>query len=328
MTYGRDGADLRHVLYLQRAETIDLHRPVVEAFFSARFPGVCLSFSDGKIDDVMSATDCLFAPAAAWIEPVVDHLPSLRWIHFMGSGTDPVLGLLRRRPELIASKSSGVNAIAMAEFAIAAMLYFAKDLDRFAEQQRRGSWQRSWLSETSGRHLVILGAGAVAEALGARASSLGLQVTAIARTGVRRSSLPKVTTMEELSNLLPTADFLVCALPLTEATRGLIGKAQFQAMPDHAILVNISRGGIVDEAAVAQALHESWIRGAAVDVFEQEPLPEDSPLWGCPSLLITPHVAGTSDNYLQRMLDSFETNYRALHSNGVLATPVDPERGY
>jgi phosphoglycerate dehydrogenase-like enzyme len=328
MTNGRDGAELRHVLYLQRAETIDLHRPAVEAFFSDRLPGIFLNFSDGNIDDVMSSVDCLFAPAAAWIEPVVDLLPSLQWIHFMGSGTDPVLGLLRRRPELIASKSTGVNAIAMAEFAIAAMLYFAKDLDRFAQQQRQGRWQRSWLSEMSGRHLVILGGGAVAEALGVRASNLGLRVTAIARTAGRRSSLPKVTTMAELSELLPTADFVVCALPLTDATRGLIGKAQFQAMPDHAIIVNISRGGIVDEAAVAQALREGWIRGAAFDVFEQEPLPEDSPLWGCPSLLITPHVAGTSDKYLQRMLDSFEANYRALHSNGVLATPVDAERGY
>jgi phosphoglycerate dehydrogenase-like enzyme len=328
MTVSRGAADLRHVHYLHRAETIDLHRPSVEAFFSERLPHLIVSFSDGTINDAVSTADSLLAPAAAWIEPFVDGLPSLRWIHFMGSGVDPVLNLLRRRPELIASKSAGVNAPAMAEFAIAAMLYFAKDLDRFTEHQRQGRWERSWLTELSGRHLVILGAGAVAEALAPRAASLGLRVTAVARTAGGRKSLPQVMTTEALPDLLPTADFLVCALPLTDATRGLIGEAQFQAMPPHVIVVNISRGGIVDEAALVQALREGWIRGAAMDVFEHEPLPEPSPLWRCPSLLLTPHVAGTSDRYLARMLDSFESNYRSLHSTGLLATPIDAGRGY
>lgn len=98
-------------------------------------------------------------------------------------------------------------------------------------------------------------------------------------------------------------------------------------MPRHAIFITISRGGVVEEDALVSALGNGWVRGAAVGVFQHEPLPGHSPLWQCPSLLITPHVAGTSDRYLSRMLDLFETNYRALCSTGVLATPVDPGRG-
>lgn len=324
----RGAVELRHVHYLHRTGTLDLHRPSVEAFFVKRLPGMTISFSEGGIDGASSAADCLLAPAAAWIGPIVDRLPSLRWIHFMGSGTDAVMDLLRRRPDLIASKSSGANAAAMAEFAIAAMLYFAKDLDRLAEQQRQGRWERFRLAELSGRHLLIVGAGAVAEALSVCAASLGLRVTAVARAPGRRKDLPVVVTSEALPSLLPTADFVVCALPLTEATRGLIGEAEFQAMPSHAIFVNIARGGIVDEAALVDALRNGRIRAAAIDVFEQEPLPEHSELWRCPSLLITPHVAGTSDRYLARMLQSFEANYRALRSTGQLATPVDPGQGY
>lgn len=321
-------ARFRHVVFLHRREIIDLHRDEVIAFLSERLPDVSASMSDGLDDIRLSDADCLIAPAAAWIGKTIKLLPQLRWIHFMGSGTDEVLELLKSRPDLVASKSIGVNAPAIAEFAIAAMLYFLKGLDKFVEQQRECRWQRFWLDELSGRHMVILGAGAVAQSLAERATSLGLRITAVGTKGGRRPALDHVVTLDELPAILPSADFIVCCLPLTSRTRGLIGAAEFRAMPPHAIFVNVSRGGIVDESALMQALREGWIHGAALDVFGDEPLPEGSPLWKCPSLLITPHVAGTTNKYMLRMLQSFERNLHSLCSMGRLATPVNLDRGY
>ena len=328
MTTDQSATRFRHVMFLHRREIIDLHRDEVIAFFSERLPNVSVSMSDGLTQVLMPDADCLIAPAAAWIGNTIKLLPRLRWVHFMGSGTDEVLELLQSRPDLVASKSAGVNAPAIAEFAIAAMLYFFKDLDRFVEQQRECRWQRFWLSELSGRHILILGAGAVAQSLAERVTSLGLRLTAVGTKGGRRPALDRVVTLDELPAILPSADFIVCCLPLTNTTRGLIGPAEFRAMPPHAIFVNVSRGGIVDENALMQALRDGWIHGAAVDVFEDEPLPEGSPLWKCPSLLITPHVAGTTDKFIPRMLQSFERNLRSLCSSGRLETPVDLDRGY
>jgi phosphoglycerate dehydrogenase-like enzyme len=327
ITY-QNATRFRHVMFLQRQEIIDLHRDEVTAYFVKRLPDLSLSISEGLTESVSSDADCLIAPAAAWIGKSIKQLPQLRWIHFMGSGTDEVLELLQSRSDLLISKSAGVNAPAIAEFAIGAMLYFSKNFDKFLEQQRECRWNRFWLSELSGRHLVILGAGAIAQSLAERATNLGLRITAVGTKRGRRPALDNVVTLDELPVILPSADFIVCCLPLTSTTRRLIGPAEFRAMPPQAIFVNVSRGGIVDENALMQALSNGWIYGAAVDVFEDEPLPKGSPLWKCPSLLITPHVAGTTNKYIARMLQSFERNLRSFSSTGRLATPVDLDRGY
>jgi phosphoglycerate dehydrogenase-like enzyme len=320
----RAASPASHVLYLHRRHIIDLHRESVQSFFSTRLPGVRVSFADGPSDKLSEDTDCLIAPADAWIASVVTVLPALHWVHFMGSGTDLVREFVSDRQDLIFSNSPTATAVAMAEYGLSAILYFAKQFDRFAEQQRRHVWDRRWLSELDGRQLVVLGAGAVAEALALRAENFGLRVTAVGRKAGSRKFLQHVVTTDELQSVLQSTDFLVCCLPLTTETRGLIGEEELRALPRHAVFVNIGRGGIVDERALARALNDGWIRGAALDVFEQEPLPETSPLWQCPSVLITPHVAGTTDRYLGRMLDCFEANWNSLCTTGHLATPVTP----
>ena len=174
----------------------------------------------------------------------------------------------------------------------------------------------------------VLGRGEIGRGVARRAAALGMRVIGTRRSGAAIEGVDEVFAASQTERVLRESDVVVVVLPLTEETRGLLDAEAIASMKRHALLVNIARGGIVDEEAVCRALHERHLAGAAFDVFDREPLPESSPLWDAPNVLITPHVAGAFPDYMARVAEILVENIRRLERGEPLRNAVDRDRGY
>jgi phosphoglycerate dehydrogenase-like enzyme len=260
----------------------------------------------------------------------------LRWIQVTAAS---VHGLLF--PELVESdvtvtNGRGLHGVAMAEHTLGVILAFTRKLHLARDAQRERRWAQSelWsqappITGLAGRTLGLVGFGAIGRATAERARTLGLEVLAL-----RRHPDPDPTPAhaqwppDRLPDLLGLADFVVLAAPLTRETRGLIGTAELERMRRDAILINLGRGALVDERALVAALENGTIAGAALDVFEHEPLDAESPLWGMPNVIVTPHVSGFGPLYWERAAELFARNLRAFLDGRPLENVVDKKAGY
>jgi phosphoglycerate dehydrogenase-like enzyme len=250
---------------------------------------------------------------------------SLRWAHTTAAGVSSFL-----YPEMIASpviltNAAGVHAEPMAESVLAMMLYFARGFDYAVAAQRRAAWDQqpfigsdSYIHELTGTTVAILGLGGIGRAVQRRASALGMRVV----------GLISKSTDAELHDALRTCDYLVICVPDTERTRGLIGKRELGLMKRSSVLINVARGSVVDEDALAEALAGNRVRGAGLDVFRKEPLPSDSPLWALPNVLVTPHVSAVTRRYWDRQLDLILDNITRYLQGEPLRNVVDKQQGY
>jgi phosphoglycerate dehydrogenase-like enzyme len=261
----------------------------------------------------------------------------LKWFH---SGAAGVGGSLRAGAgdgDLVMTNSAGIYAEPLAEWAIGAMLHFARGFDIATAGIQEGGWpyermagQGSPLRELAGSTLAIVGYGGIGRAIGMRAKALGMNVLAI-RAHPDQALLPEVNLTlapEDLRAALAAAHYVVLSLPETAATRQLIGPAELASMRPDAVLLNLSRGGIVDEAALSEALGNGELRGAALDVFRTEPLPPDSPLRAHGNVLITPHAGSISPRYWDRQGALMRRNFEHWRAGRPLENQVDKERGY
>lgn len=319
--------EIQRILFVQQPGVLEKQRPTVEGIIQQEL-GMPVSFASSP-DDVEDGalSDVVIAPTVPWLADVLHKLPALRWVHFLSAGVEKIWAMDFDWSELMLTKSSGVHAAPMSEYALGAMLYFAKQFYRFTEQSQNKVWQREWLSELADRQLVVVGMGSVGTAVAERARAFGMNVSGVARTP--RTEGPHVIGgLDALPDMVRDADYVVVSLPLTPSTAGLLGEEFFKNLKPGAILVDMSRGGVVSAKALVQALDDGTVAGAALDVFEQEPLPQDSPLWNRSRILITPHVAGTTPHYIERALQIFVQNASAYRVGQRLATKVDLESGY
>ena len=252
----------------------------------------------------------------------------LRLIQTIGAGVDSVLPTPDLPERVLIANARGVAAPHMSEFAIALLLALAKRVPRAIEQQREHRWRLFLPRRLEGATLGILGLGAIGEAVAQKARGLGMRVLGTRRSGEPSPHADRVYPPSGTDEVLAASDAVVVLLPLTPETRGLLDGARLARMKPGALLVDLARGGIVDEAALASALKEERLGGAALDVFEVEPLPSESPLWDVPNLLITPHMAGIVDDYLDRVLAIFTENIGRLERGEPLRNAVDRTRGY
>lgn len=326
---GFQHADRPLVLYCHRPQIVSQHQSTVASFFAANLPAWQLRFvsSSDEIGEYESA-EILIAPAAPWVKDKIARLPNLKWLHFTGSGVDALSADWRPSAGLLMSTSAGVNADAIAEYVLGGLIYLAKCFDVFRMQQENRRWARRWLPELTGRSIVIVGVGRVGQAVCRLTAALGMVATGVAKRVKPVDGFEAVVGLEQLDKVLATATAVVLAVPLTTETRGLFDRLRFSGMPEGCIFINVSRGEVVVEADLADALARGKLRGAVLDVFENEPLPPSSPLWGLPNVLITPHVAGTTDRYVERMLDIFQDNVRQLCESGTLVTSAFFDRAY
>lgn len=235
---------------------------------------------------------------------------NLKYIQLTSAGLDRVpLDLIRQRGIELRS-ASGVYSVPMAEFALWGVLELYKQGRFFAENQRLHRWEKHRsLRELSGKEVCILGCGSVGSECARRFSAFGCHVTGVARTKRTQPFFDQIDTMDRLAELLPRADILVLALPLTSDTRHLFDDAMFARMKKGSILVNLARGAIVDTDAFVRCL-DTTLFGAVIDVFETEPLRSDSPLWELPNLILTPHNSFVGEHNHGRMMELVLRNLR------------------
>jgi phosphoglycerate dehydrogenase-like enzyme len=253
--------------------------------------------------------------------------PSLKWIAVGGSGIDHLVPW--DTAKLTVTNSAGVAAEAMAQYIIGGILHFTLDFPGFARLQRRHAWDIGGkVGTVTGRTLAILGLGHTGQAVARMAQGLGMQVVGIRARPAPTAHVDRVEPMERLHAVLGAADFLAVCLPKTPATLGLLDAAAFQALKPGAVLVDVSRGGIVRQAALVEALRSGRLRGAVLDVFETEPLPPDNPLWDLENVIVTPHCSSVYDGWERRSVEMFCDNLDRWKRGEPLRNVVEPGRGY
>jgi phosphoglycerate dehydrogenase-like enzyme len=240
------------------------------------------------------------------------------------------------RSNVTVTTASGIHAVPISEYVIGAMLAFAKGFPRAMRAQGERAWRPYWPEELEQKTVGILGMGAIGARVALLCKALGMRVLAMRRSAEHRmtgegTGDPAVDEMlppSELAYLLSESDYVVAAVPLTTETRGMIGEEQLRAMRPSAVIINIARGAIIDEQALVRALREGWIAGAALDVFQPEPLPPESELWGLENVILTPHISGGTPRYMERAVELFCENLRRYLASEPLRNVVDPARGY
>jgi phosphoglycerate dehydrogenase-like enzyme len=256
--------------------------------------------------------------------------PNLRWVHSRAAGIDSLLF-----PELVASEvpltnGTGVFSPSLGEFALAAILYFAKDFRRMARNQEAGRWEQFDLEEIAGQTVGIVGYGDIGRAVAIRVQAMGMKVLALKRHPPAATDplVDRFYTPQEMAGLLGQSDYVVVCAPLTAETRHMLSDAQFAAMKPSAVFINIGRGPVVDQPALVRALLEKRIRGAALDVFEQEPIPAGDPIWKLDNILISPHCADHTKDWLDDAMRFFLKQYDRFRKGEPLENIVRKHLGY
>ena len=253
---------------------------------------------------------------------------NLKLIQNTGAGVDWLLPANGLSTDVAVCSAKGAHEPHMPEFALAMLFAMAYQVPTLIAQQQEAVWKITKPLPLSGRTLCVVGLGTIGQSVARRAQALGMRVVGVRRSGEPLDGIETVVTPEERLKVLAGADAVVVITPLTDETRGLIGEAEFAALNNGALFVDLSRGGVTNTDALVAALASGQLRGAAVDVFEQEPLPSDSPLWNVPNLLVTPHVAGNSLDYQRLIALQFKANLEALEQGAVPPRIVDHQLGY
>ena len=248
------------------------------------------------------------------------------YVHVAGTGFDHLVPWDDSR--VAVCNSSGFQAGLMADYALAAIYSFNLRLPEFAARQRAAQWHPLTLRATAGQRATVLGTGPIGAAIAGRLRAAGLDVTGVSRSGREHEAFDRVLPVTRLAEALSGADHLIVSLPRTPETTGLLSAEMLDWLPAGATFVNLARGGIVDEAALVAMLEDGRLRGAALDVFETEPLPANHPLWTAPNTIITPHSAALFEGWEIAAAERFCSNLERLARGGALHGRVDPERGY
>jgi phosphoglycerate dehydrogenase-like enzyme len=274
---------------------------------------------------------CCWSAPAKLLREIWPELRRVKWIHSRSAGLDSLLF-----PELVESavpltNGSGVFSQSLGEWVMGAALFFAKDMRRLIRNQAAATWEQFNVEEIRGQTMGIVGYGDIGRACARRAHAMGMKVLALRRRPELSNGDPYVSGLygfERLNDMLPLCDYVVAAAPLAPGTKGLLSDAQFAAMKKSAIVMNVGRGPVIDEAALVRALESGRIRGAALDVFEVEPLPAESPLWRMENVLISPHSADHTATWLDEAMQFFVDNFKRYVAGEPLVNVVDKRAGY
>jgi phosphoglycerate dehydrogenase-like enzyme len=264
------------------------------------------------------------------LQPALQSAKQVRWVHSLAAGVENQL-----IPELIDSgipltNSRGVYKESLGEFVIAASLYFAKDFNRMLRSREAHRWDPFDVQVVHRQTMGIVGYGEIGRAAGRRAAALGMSVLALRRKAAEPSwnEVAGWFTPDQRTQMIALSDYIVVAAALTPDTRGMIGRAEIAAMKPGAVIINVGRGPVIEEAALVEALQQKRIRGAALDVFDTEPLPPEHPLWDLENVLLSPHCADHTEGWLEEAVEFFVTNYQRFAAGEPLLNVVDKRAGY
>jgi glyoxylate/hydroxypyruvate reductase A len=278
----------------------------------------------------LSRADILFGFDSTHMQDLPELAPNVRWVQATSAGIGQAVkrfGYDERMPDTVFTTASGVHVRPLAEFVIMALIMHYKQMRRVMEDQTRKHWERFAGTDLEGRVVGIVGLGHNGSEVARMTRLLGMRVLGcdlIEREGIVDTFYPASHWRE----MLPQLDALVLAVPHTTETEKMVGAAELSLLPQGSFFINICRGIVVDEKALIESLESAHLSGAALDVFEQEPLPEESPLWKMPNVLVSPHSASTSDRENRRITDLFCDNLRRYLSGEPLRNVLDMQRLY
>jgi phosphoglycerate dehydrogenase-like enzyme len=275
-----------------------------------RFPQLTVNVvgHHSLVDPYIADTDILLCFSPPMADHVVRDAPKLKWIQALGTGVDNIIDLPSLGKEVLVTNIRGIHGAPVSEATIAFMLSLARDMPRTVHAQNRSTWER-WPSQLlAGKTVGILGVGLIAEYLAPICKAFGMTVVGITGSPRAAKDFDRMVARTDLLTVAPELDFLVVLIPMTADTRNIVDADVFKAMKRSAYLVNVARGGVVDEDALIVALDAGEIAGAGLDVFSQEPLPSESPLWKTKNLTIFPHLGGYSQGYEDRAMPTIAHN--------------------
>jgi D-2-hydroxyacid dehydrogenase (NADP+) len=278
----------------------------------ADLPGIDLYATNDRAQAMAQLADAevLIGHHFQFDEEMVSRAPRLRWIQSLTTGTDAITKLDSLRPEVIVTSTRGMHGPQMSELVFLHMLALTREFPRMLRNQAAGRWERWPQPLLWGKTVVIVGVGAIAEALAPRCKAFGMTVHGVSGSPRRPEGFDRVFGRQELAEAASAADYLVLIVPLSPQTENLVGARVIAAMKPHAFLINVARGGVLDEEALITALRERRLAGAALDVFRHQPLPSEHPLWHEDRVIITPLVGGMSDIYLEQAYPIVRDNLR------------------
>ncbi len=284
---------------------------------------------DGEFERRVAAAEVIFA--ANLPKNILEIAPRLKWVQVYGAGVDFLQGTGLLEQGVAVTSSSGINGPPIAESCIMFMIMNEKSLVKRVEAQQRREWVRYANGQLTGKTVGIVGPGSIGGGVAKRAKAFDMRVLATRRTIVPGELVPNIDQVfprERLKDMLDQSDYVVVAVSLTEETRGMIGEAQFKSMKPGSFFINVSRGAVVDEAALLDALKNGHLGGAALDVFAQEPLSSESDFWVLPNVIVTPHNTGGLKDHADRATKFFCENMRRYLDGEPLQNQVDPTKGY
>src|SRR5262245_35493242 len=300
-----------------------MHADLARAIHAAR-PDLELR---DKPDADVSADDLVWSDTfVGFRRPPVPSMGNVKWVHCTGAGVDAWLYPVELPRDILLTRSSESFGTMIAEWALARALAFTQHLIELADRQRERKWIARDPSFIRGTRAVVVGTGDVGTNVARAFRSLGCAVSGVSRSGKGDPEVfSHVVAVADLANAVERTDWLILTLPLTRETRGLVGREVFSHCRG-AVLMNVGRGAVVVESEIPKALDLGWLRGAALDVFEVEPLPETSPLWDDPRVMISPHISGPTT--VEGALAGFLENLTAIENGEIPRRAVDRDRGY
>jgi len=283
--------------------------------------------SKEKLDALLAEAEIIFGFRLP--QNVLARTPKLKWIQVMLAGVERFLDIEMLESPVIMTNYP--HATPVSELVLSMMLMFVKKAPFCFQLKQEKQWKRFTLGMLRDKTVGVVGLGSIGREVARLARAFGMRVVATRRSakGVGKARYVDIMLpLTQLQQLLTESDFVVLAVPFTPETTNLIGEKELRAMKPDAYLINVARGGVVDEEALIRALEENWIAGAGLDVFATEPLPTDSKLWELPNVILTPHIAGVMEGYAMRATEAFCENLRRYLNGKKLLNVVDKKRGY
>jgi phosphoglycerate dehydrogenase-like enzyme len=315
---------MKLLVYHLRAETY-------RALLRERFPDLDVAAVVPGTDDAMLEGHLADAEALlGWRIPVTE-LPRarrLRWIQLTSAGAEHVLDARPDLGHVVLTNARGIHGELMADYAIGVMVMLQFGFPGLLRLQQARTWRQQYTEPLAGKCLGVLGVGAIGGEIARRGAAMGMRVLGMRREPRPAEGVARMFGPDGLGEMLPQCDFVVVVVPATPETRRMLGERELRAMRRGAYLINVARGIVVDEAALVRALADGWLGGAALDVFETEPLPPESPLWAMDNVIVTPHIAGEPDEYPRRVMGVVAENIVRWREGRPLLNVVDPGRGY
>ncbi|MDL5049783.1 D-2-hydroxyacid dehydrogenase [Oscillatoria amoena NRMC-F 0135] len=268
---------------------------------------------------------------APYAKAAIEKAEKLIWLHSLSAGVDHLSATRLNGSGIPVTNAKGAFSKSLGEYAIAGMLWFAKDLNRMRESQLAGKWDVFDVEMLEGRTLGVLGYGDIGKEAAKRAKAFGMHIIAMRRSagnGPGDGIADEVWSLDRKLELMSASDYVLLAMPQTPDTVGIVAEAELRAMKQTGIIINLGRGNAIRETALIQALQENWIRGAVLDVFEKEPLPEGHIFYSTKNLLMSAHTADHTSTWQEDSMRIFLENFRRFEAGETLLNPVNLSLGY